>query len=147
MSIPTKNLLISCDYDGTIVNHDFPNIGQPKAHAFAVLKALQSKGYRLILNTCREDETDNSGQDRQFLTDAVEHCRQNGVEFVSINENLPDDDFRLPTAKRRKVYASVYIDDRNLGGFPGWQVVCEQLIGHEYKGRRCIHCDVDRGWL
>lgn len=115
-----KKLLIAIDFDGTIVGHDFPDIGEPLPAAFDVLKRIQAAGHRLILNTCREDGK------RKYLTEAVDFCRDNGIEFVSVNENAPEDDFREEKLKR-KVYASLYIDDRNFGGFPGWLKIAEYL--------------------
>jgi hypothetical protein len=44
-----------------------------------------------------------------------------------VNENHRDDDFRDKIG--RKPYADVYIDDRNMGGFPGWKKVREIILG------------------
>lgn len=126
-----KGRLISVDFDGTIVDHAFPNIGEPKPHAFEVLLALQAAGAKLILNTCREDE-----DRRKFLTEAVNFCKNKGVEFISVNENRLEDDFRdNPNYLRRKPYAHIYIDDRNFGGFPGWEVIGKVLLqDYVYSG-------------
>lgn len=138
---PKKSLLIAIDFDGTIVEHAFPLIGSPLPGAFETMKDLQAAGHKLILNTCREDAEydwrakryepgrpcDGYDINRRFLTEAVEFCRENGIEFRSVNENCPDDEFRDKGG--RKVYAHLYIDDRNLGGFPGWDVVRKLLLG------------------
>tara|TARA_Y100000034_G_scaffold104648_1_gene131366 strand:- start:22910 stop:23272 length:363 start_codon:yes stop_codon:yes gene_type:complete len=116
-----KPNLISIDFDGTIVVHDFPRIGEPMPHAFEVMKELQEAGFKLILNTCREDH----GK-KKYLTEAVEFCKKHGVEFRSVNETRLEDEFRPEGG--RKVYAKVYIDDRNLGGFPGWLEVKKILL-------------------
>lgn len=113
--------LVSIDFDGTIVGHDFPDIGEPLEEAFEVMKELQEAGFGLILNTCRED-----CRKRQYLTEAVRFCERNGVVFRSVNVNHRDDDFRDDGG--RKVYAHYYIDDRNLGGFKGWAWVRELLL-------------------
>lgn len=117
-----KSKLISIDFDGTIVHHRFPEIGDPMPEAFEVMKELIAAGHRLILNTCREDEPR-----RKYLTEAVEFCKENGVTFVSVNCNRPEDEFR--SVPGRKVYANIYIDDRNLGGFPGWAEVRRIILG------------------
>lgn len=117
------------DFDGTIVKHEFPRIGPPLPGAFEVLKELKAAGWKLILWTCRED--DGYKIDRQFLKEAVEFCRENGVEFDAVNEPCMDCEFRPENGLKRKVYGSVYIDDRNLGGFPGWDVVRRVLIDGE----------------
>lgn len=114
--------LIIIDFDGTIVDHKFPEIGEPKSKVFEVMKKLQEAGFGLVLNTCREDE-----KKRNYLTEAVEFCRKNGIEFRSVNENLLEDDFREGKL-RRKIYGHCHIDDKNLGGFPGWEEVEKLLL-------------------
>ena len=116
------------DFDGTIVKHRFPDIGEPLTEAFEVMKDLQKAGWILILWTCREDPSDELRQEFQFLTNAVEFCKKNGVEFDSVNETPLDLEFRTGDTLRRKVYGNVYIDDRNLGGFPGWEEVRKRLL-------------------
>jgi len=111
-------MLISVDFDGTICKHKFPEIGELLDGAAETLRDLGAAGHILILNTCREDESR-----RAYLTEAVDFMRKHGVEFASVNENRPEDEFRDKPG--RKVYAAVYIDDRNFGGFPGWAAVRE----------------------
>jgi len=41
-----KNKYLSIDFDGTLVKHKFPEIGEPMPHAFEVLKDLQRAGGR-----------------------------------------------------------------------------------------------------
>lgn len=121
------------DFDGTIVDHCFPRIGEAMPEAFKVMKEMKKAGWKLILWTCRED-TDGDIH-RQYLTEAVKFCQENGVEFDAINESIDECEFRGPGELRRKPYASVHIDDRNLGGFPGWPVVREVLLngaGYEW---------------
>jgi len=120
--------LISVDFDGTIVWHRYPEIGEPLPEAFEVLKELQDATddegkplYGLILSTCRED----TGR-RLYLTEARVFCEKGGITFRSVNCNLPEDDFRDKGG--RKVYAHYYIDDRNLGGFLGWGWVRDLLL-------------------
>lgn len=124
------------DFDGTIVEHRFPEIGEPLPEAFEVLKELKEAGWKLILWTCRED--DGYKIDRQYLAAAVEFCRENGVEFDAVNGPLKEHDFRPEHTLRRKPYGHCYIDDRNLGGFPGWNVVRKVLLED---------CDVKLAWL
>jgi hypothetical protein len=117
-----KNLLLSIDFDGTIVEHEYPLIGKPLPYAFEVMKELQDNGVKLMLNTCREGKQ---------LREAVEFCRDNGIVFRSVNENHIEDDFRDRVGGlRRKIFAQYYIDDRNLGGFPGWLAVRKEILGY-----------------
>ena len=83
--------------------------------AFETLKRLQADGYRLILWTYRHGKT---------LDEAVEFCRKNGIEFYAINSSFEGEVFDGNT-QSRKLDADLFIDDRNLGGFPGWGEVYE----------------------
>lgn len=108
--------VIAVDFDGTIVEHKFPDIGREMLFAFATLKALQQKGHKLILWTIRTGQT---------LNEAVEFCKSHGVEFYAVNKNYPEEQ---PDEKMsRKLNADVFIDDRNLGGFIGWSEVWQML--------------------
>lgn len=121
-----KKRICVIDFDGTIVQHDFPRIGETMPEAFEVMKELKEAGWVLILWTCREN--DGHKIDRQFLKDAVDFCKENGIEFDGVNETPMEFEFRGEETLRRKAYGNVYIDDRNLGGFPGWHVVREVLL-------------------
>jgi len=107
---------IAVDFDGTIVEHAYPEIGDEMLFAFDTLKALQEKGHRLILWTFR---------DGQYLDDAVAYCKKNGVEFYAVNQSYPEEKYDLSIS--RKIQCEVFIDDRNLGGFPGWSEVWQLL--------------------
>ena len=105
-----SNKKLAIDFDGTIVEDAYPSIGKPKIFAFETLKKLQSEGYRLILWTYRQGKS---------LEEAVEFCRKNGVEFYAVNSSFEGEIFDDET-QSRKIDADLFIDDRNLGGFPGW---------------------------
>jgi len=111
---------VAVDFDGTIVENDYPQLGKPMLFAFETLKELQKRGFTLILWTIRTGK---------LLDEAVEFCLQNGVEFYAINQNHPEEvfDSSLP----RKIEVDVFIDDRNLGGFPGWEKVFSMLCPNE----------------
>lgn len=117
-----KRGMILIDFDGTIVQHSFPGIGEPLPLAFEVMAELQQAGWELILWTCREDEA------RPYLTEAVEFCLKNGIEFDAINETIHERDFRPEDSLKRKPHAHYVIDDRNFGGFPGWEVIRKVIL-------------------
>jgi len=108
---------IAVDFDGTIVEHRYPAIGEPMLFAFETLKELQKKGFVLILWTYRVGKE---------LDEAVEFCRINGVEFYAVNKSYPEE--ILDELASRKIDADIFIDDRNLGGFPGWSEVWQQIF-------------------
>ena len=49
-----NNKIIAIDFDGTIVEDKYPEIGKPMIFAFETMKRLQNKGFRLILWTYRQ---------------------------------------------------------------------------------------------
>lgn len=103
-------MTIAIDFDGTIVEHRYPKIGNEIPFATDTLKMLIKDRHRLILWTVREGK---------LLEEAVEWCRERGVEFYAINRDYPEEN----TAHHgfsRKVKADIFIDDRNLGGLPDW---------------------------
>ncbi len=111
-------MIIAVDFDGTIVEHKYPEIGKEKLFAFETLKALQKEGHLLILWTYR------AGKD---LDEAVEYCRKKGVEFYAVNKSFPEEIFDGSVS--RKINADLFIDDRIVGGFPGWGEIFQRLSG------------------
>jgi len=61
----------------------------------------------------------------------VEFCRKNGVEFYAVNKNYPEE--VMNDTVSRKIDADIFIDDRNLGGFPGWSEVWQMLNPFEVE--------------
>ena len=114
------NIKIAVDFDGTIVEHDYPKIGKEKLFAFQTLKELEKKGARLILWTFR------SGTE---LEEAVKFCKMNGIEFYAVNKNYPEE--IMDDSVSRKIDADIYIDDKNLGGFPGWSETWQILFPYD----------------
>lgn len=115
--IPKNQLIIAVDFDGTIVDDKYPNVGAAKIFAFETLKELQNKGHRLILWTYRCEEK---------LDDAVDFCKKNGIEFYAVNNSYPEEKFNGKVS--RKINADVFIDDRNVGGLLGWGEIYQQLL-------------------
>ncbi|TLP82375.1 hydrolase [Maribacter sp. ACAM166] len=123
--------IIAVDFDGTIVEHSYPKIGKQMFFAFATLKKLQQKGHRLILWTYREGI---------FLEEAVAYCLKNGVHFYAINENYLGE--KSGKTYSRKLNADIFIDDRNVGGFLGWEQIWHILhpedgeFSHQFKNEQ-----------
>lgn len=120
--IDFTNIKIAVDFDGTIVEHDYPKIGKEKLFAFQTLKQLEKMGANLILWTFR---TGNE------LDEAIEFCRKNGIEFYAVNMNYPEEVYDESVS--RKINADIYIDDKNVGGFPGWSEVWQILNPFEIQ--------------
>ncbi|MBU3856327.1 MAG: hypothetical protein H9928_07225 [Candidatus Phocaeicola excrementipullorum] len=112
-------MVIAVDFDGTIVEHKYPQIGKEIPFAIATLKKLQAERHLLILWTVREND---------LLEEAVEYCRKRGLEFYAVNANHPDEQVRSDQASPcRKVRADMYIDDCNVGKLPDWGAIYEMV--------------------
>lgn len=109
-------MIIAVDFDGTLVEDKFPLIGEPKKSKVDKgtfiddLIKIQNRGHKLILFTCREGE---------FLEEAVKFCKEKGLVFDAVNENLRSTLKWWNGKVSRKPFANVYIDDRavNLMGY------------------------------
>jgi len=114
--INAKGKVIAVDFDGTIVEHKYPLIGKEMHFAFTTLKELRKKGHKLILWTYRQGEE---------LQEAVAFCNKNGLEFYAVNKNFPNE--TEEDGHSRKLNADIFIDDRNVGGFLGWDNIWAML--------------------
>ena len=109
-------MIIAIDFDGTICQNEYPEIGDPMPLAIESIKKLKERGHNLILWTCRQGE---------LLDDAVKWCKEHGISFDLVNEHEPNNLKAFGGVAGNKVFANIYIDDRNLGGFPGWERTME----------------------
>jgi hypothetical protein len=111
---------IAVDFDGTIVEDEYPKIGKPIIFAFETLKKLQGNGHRLILWTYRKG---------RMLEEAVQFCEENEVIFYAVNKSFPEEEYDPEYS--RKINADFFIDDRNIGGLKSWGEIYQQLIGEQ----------------
>lgn len=94
--------IIAVDFDGTLVENKYPEIGEINQTVWQAVLAAQNSGVKLILWTSRTEE---------FLDDAVQFCKQNGLVFDAINDNI--DEVKALGWNARKVFATMYVDDRS----------------------------------
>ena len=105
-----KKLVIAVDFDGTLCEYAFPKIGNQspeQVELVGLLIKLKQDGHRLILWT-------NRGDNEQYksLTEAVDWCKQKGLEFDAVNENLPNQ--KKLSGYSPKIMADYYIDDKAI---------------------------------
>ena len=98
-------MYIAVDFDGTIVDHVFPELGEPVPGAIEWIKKFKEAGAILILWTVRSDG-DRYGD---VLTQALNYCEENGLKFRFVNES-PE-----KWSDSNKAYADIYIDDAGIG--------------------------------
>jgi hypothetical protein len=104
-------MIIAIDFDGIIARDErWPEIGSMLPGARETIDKLREAGNFVIINTCRSNGD---------LIAAVDWMRQNDIGFDLINDNHPDL-VKKHANNSRKIFADIYIDNSNLGGFPGW---------------------------
>ncbi len=102
---------ICVDFDGTIVKHEFPKIGEPIPGALESLKVLQ-KVHNIILFTMR------SGH---FLKEAVNYLEKKGIVLYGVNTNPK----QLEWTSSPKAFGDAYIDDAAIG--------CPLIFGKHFR--------------
>jgi hypothetical protein len=90
------------DFDGTLSFGTWPEVGPANTRLFEYLIKKQKQGDKLILWTCRAGEP---------LRNAVDFCRDNGLIFDAVNDNLPET-IEKYGSNSRKITCDVYLDDR-----------------------------------
>ena len=94
------------DFDGTLSFGKWPDVGPANEELIMFLQSRKRQGDKVILWTCRE------GQD---LDSAVSWCKEQGLEFDAINDNLPDVIHKYGI-NSRKISCDFYIDDKAIAG-------------------------------
>ena len=95
-------MIIAVDFDGTLCENEYPDIGRPIQPVINWLTESKKRGHKIILWTCRCGWK---------LDRAVEWCREHGLEFDKVNENL-DEVIQQHGGDTRKIYADMYVDDK-----------------------------------
>lgn len=101
---------IAIDFDGTLCEDKFPEIGAPNRCLISLLVEYKkmNPNIRYILWTCRDNHTAE-----RHLDKAVAWCKEHGLEFDAVNENLPEVKAMFDN-DTRKVFANRYLDDKNI---------------------------------
>ena len=112
-------MIIAIDFDGTIVRNAYPATGQLQPDAARYINRLYDDGHYIIIWTCRAGER---------LLEAINCLLEAGVRFHRINDDEPCNLSKYGGAGR-KLYADVYVDDRQVGGLPPWKNIYETITG------------------
>ena len=114
--------VLAVDFDGTICELAYPDVGKVRYRAQYYINELYKKGFGIVINTCREGKA---------LAKALDFLDDEGFLYDYYNANFPHliEEYQADT---RKISADVYIDDKNLSvltqGMPKWQEIYRQLI-------------------
>lgn len=99
----TRKPIIAVDFDGTLCEDRYPNIGPPHFPLIELLKKYR-EGYTLILWTCRQGKQ---------LHDAIWWSGEQGIQFDYVNENTEEVLNAFDGIDTRKIFADLYIDDKS----------------------------------
>lgn len=113
------SLIIALDYDGTVVTHEFPEIGKEIDNCVPTLKRLVQAGAKLILSTMRSnhvkppnsDDPDIHTEARNYLDEAVAWFKERDIPLWGIQANPEQHTW----TSSPKCYAHMYIGDDALG--------------------------------
>ena len=114
--------VLAIDFDGTIVEHDFPDIGKIKPYAKEVINRLYDEGYYICIWSCR------TGQE---LMNAKRWLKENDISYHKFNEAIATEAVNFSSSP--KIYANCYIDDSNIGGLPEWTDIYCMITGKEFE--------------
>lgn len=93
--------IIAVDFDGTLFENAWPDVGAAIEKNINKLKAEQADGAKVILWTNRVGGA---------LDKAVNFCKEHGIHLDAVNENLPEIVQGFGT-DCRKIFANEYWDD------------------------------------
>ncbi len=102
-----STMYICVDFDGTVVDHRYPCVGDPVPLAVDWLQRWVELGAQIVLFTMRADDPGKG----DLLQDAVDYFTKNNIPLYGINRN-PDQDSWTTSPK---AYGKLYIDDSAFG--------------------------------
>ena len=105
--------ILAIDFDLTICMSNYPELGMQRKDAGHFIRLLISRGYGVVINTCREGVA---------LADAIKWLHSNNIPYHYVNCNFPHliEEYG---ADCRKISADLYIDDKCLTGLPEWKEI------------------------
>lgn len=107
----TPDIIIAVDFDGTICEASYPEVGEERKDAVYYINKLYNEGYGIIINTCRS---------LRAATLAMDFLEKKGCNYHYFNCNFPHL-IELYGGDCRKISADVYIDDKCLYEIPSWE--------------------------
>lgn len=119
------SLIICVDFDGTIVEHEYPCIGKPVDGAILYLKRFQDLGAKIILWTMR-----SHGE----LNDAVEYIESHGIKLFGVNKNPEQHTW----TDSPKAYGQIYIDDAAWGCPLISKANCRPYVNWHFVGPQIV---------
>ncbi len=121
-------MILALDFDGTICEHDYPNIGAERELAIYVIKCLLQHGHEVIIWTCRTGNREMEAKD---------WLNQRGVFPTTINKNTVNNLCMFHGVDNRKVFANMYVDDKSFPPFTDWDDLLKYLCDNGILPKSC----------
>lgn len=122
------------DFDGTIVDHAFPEIGALKPGVKEALDRL-SKKFVIVVSSCRSSALFKKENPERAIPDQINACGRNFTEemrdFLVKNE-IPFD--RIDMGDEGKIVALHYVDDRGIRFQNNWDFIADAILGERGRG-------------
>jgi hydroxymethylpyrimidine pyrophosphatase-like HAD family hydrolase len=99
-----KRLVLGIDFDGTIVEEAFPNIGAIKPRTVELMEKAMWAGHLIVVWTARSGQAE---------IDAINFLKENKIPYHYVNEN-PEDPYAIKGEQGRKIFCDYYLDDRGI---------------------------------
>lgn len=117
-----KPPIVAIDFDGTIADNEYPEIGELKDGVKEFMELIKNKGWRITIWTCRQE----THKVEKFLN-------KHNLPYDGINENIltQEELDEYGFVDTRKIGADFYIDDKSIEFRNNWH----ELID---KFKRCV---------
>lgn len=119
-------MILAVDFDRTLHTGNHPAIGAVAPYARVSMKTLAAEGHYIIIWTCRTGD---------LLLEAINWLLENDIPFSRVNDHNPDN-LAQYGIDGKKIYADVYIDDKQVGGLPTWPEIVEWVWKVEEEQQR-----------
>ena len=116
IALNEKTLVI--DFDNTIAEDNFPQIGAPKPYVKEALERLKENGYTIRIFSCRTNQlSDNANPEEE----------KSKIEAWLDKNGIPYDGVEMGT--QGKPFAGHYIDDKGIEYDNNWEEIVTRLLG------------------
>lgn len=127
----TEPKTICIDFDQTICDSVYPNVGPPKEGVRDALLELREMGFRIIISSCRScswnwelyygDAPHTPAYERSVYTDMLNWLKEYDIPFDVVDDGT-----------KGKVSASYYVDDKGIR-FCNWRDTMSTIRKYEER--------------
>ena len=109
-------VMLGIDFDGTICENKFPEIGEPKEKAVEVIQALDRAGFKIVIHTCRANpEIAGKKACNKYIKEMEDWLKEKKIPYDEVWRGVG------------KPLVHLFVDDNALP-FLGWSVTLEGIL-------------------